>query len=654
MTSVNMILENRTELPLTLVDAPQPHGRWSWPPPARIEPGGTPTMRLISTGLLEGCEGRVTYRIGDDPTATVYLHAENPYLGSNGFHTHTDGGHYASWWASGSTHAKVTFTLQPRGEVATDFLPSRDGFKFGNSWPETPYALPFLRNTPFAQKYGDAGMGLCGGMVFAALDYFWTGQVIPPRTDAPPGEQDPLFLYLVDRLFDSFDPATVTLMLSLMSEAYPDSDEEVLSRLGLASGRAAVMAHQEWPLIKRDIDTGVPSPMFIQTVKSTNPAHLGECHQVLAYAYDVSGHDIKLRIYDPNSEMSDGVTLAFNDATAAEPIHVVHNIDVTDDDGAPRQVFCFVRMVYGVAQPKVPTSRRMSALERARRRVSVQGEPPVRTSGATSRSGVESFEILPDCGTAQLAYTIVEETSEHTLRARPVGFSQPLLAWSVGGTTLADGETRDVTLPAVNTYVIGRPAEEESGPEKLTSWGERELRAIVVRASVGGDTLHLINRSEDGNYALPVSVSCREREEDDLGVSSALALEVTGWRAEVAGLEEANGACFRAYVNARREGPPDLRAGVEQLLAQLGRPGNPLWDPDPALARVTMEAVASDPRQAEARADVAGMHELITTRFALLDAIKSVEVDRPPIERPPIERPPIDRPPFDIPLDLPG
>ena len=101
MTSVNMILENRTELPLTLVDAPQPHGRWSWPPPARIEPGGTPTMRLISTGLLEGCEGRVTYRIGDDPTATVYLHAENPYLGSNGFHTHTDGGHYASWWASG-------------------------------------------------------------------------------------------------------------------------------------------------------------------------------------------------------------------------------------------------------------------------------------------------------------------------------------------------------------------------------------------------------------------------------------------------------------------------------------------------------------------------------------------------------------------------
>ncbi len=175
-----------------------------------------------------------------------------------------------------------------------------------------------------------------------------------------------------------------------------------------------------------------------------------------------------------------------------------------------------------------------------------------------------------------------------------------------------------------------------------------------MRASVGGDTLHLINRSEDGNYALPVSVSCREREEDDLGVSSALALEVTGWRAEVAGLEEANGECFRAYVNARREGPPDLRAGVEQLLAQLGRPGNPLWDPDPALARVTMEAVASDPRQAEARADVAGMHELITTRFALLDAIKSVEVDRPPIERPPIERPPIDRPPFDIPLDLPG
>ncbi len=388
-------------------------------------------------------------------------------------------------------------------------------------------------------------------MVFAALDYFYTGQVIPPRTDVPPGERDPLFLYLVDRLFDSFDPVTVTLMLSLMSEVYPDSDEEVLSRLGLASGRAAVMAHQEWPLIKRDIDNGMPSPMFVQTVKSTNPAHLGECHQVLAYAYDVSGHDIKLRIYDPNSELSDGVTLAFNDATAAEPIHVVHNIDVTDDDGARRQVYCFVRMVYAVAQPKVPMSRRVSALDRARRRVGVLGEPPVRTVGATHRSGVESFEILPDCGTAAHAYTIVEETSEHTLRARPGGFSQPQLAWSVGGKTLADGETRDVTLPAVNTFVIGRPVAEESGDEKLTSWGERE--------------------------------------EDDLGVSSALALEVTSWR-----------------------------------------------------------AVASDPRPAEARADVAGLHELITARLAKLDAIEQVKVNRPPIERPPIDRPPID-----IPRDFP-
>ncbi len=42
MTSVNMILENRTALPLTLIDASQPHGRWSWPPPARIGPGGRP------------------------------------------------------------------------------------------------------------------------------------------------------------------------------------------------------------------------------------------------------------------------------------------------------------------------------------------------------------------------------------------------------------------------------------------------------------------------------------------------------------------------------------------------------------------------------------------------------------------------------------
>lgn len=49
------------------------------------------------------------------------------------------------------------------------FLPSRHGFAFVNSWPSEPAVV---LTTPFGKiGVGNASAGLCGGMVFAALDY---------------------------------------------------------------------------------------------------------------------------------------------------------------------------------------------------------------------------------------------------------------------------------------------------------------------------------------------------------------------------------------------------------------------------------------------------------------------------------------------------
>ncbi len=79
------------------------------------------------------------------------------------------------------------------------FLPSEHGFVFTNSWPHEPAVVV---KTPFGKvSIGDANSGLCGGMVFAALDY-WHGQIRPPA--AQPGPETGLYSNLVRRLVDSW------------------------------------------------------------------------------------------------------------------------------------------------------------------------------------------------------------------------------------------------------------------------------------------------------------------------------------------------------------------------------------------------------------------------------------------------------------------
>ena len=61
------------------------------------------------------------------------------------------------------------------------FLPSRHGFAFTNAWPSQPAVV---LDTHLGQiNIGNAAAGLCGGMVFVALDY-WHAADRPAR---PPG-----------------------------------------------------------------------------------------------------------------------------------------------------------------------------------------------------------------------------------------------------------------------------------------------------------------------------------------------------------------------------------------------------------------------------------------------------------------------------------
>jgi len=226
--------------------------------------------------------------------------------------------------------------------MITDFLPSTSGLHFPNSFPHVPVrriGIPGVISVPI----GDASDGLCGGMVFAARDYFEAGRP-PPVTTAPP-VSGPLFDYVVRRLVDSFNlPRGPLKYLELMNPALPDG-ESILSRLGLVPhGRAWRMIAEEWPRIRSDIDGGRPPPIGLVKIKSVNPFELKRNHQVLAYGYDLRGVELTLHLYDPNRPDDDGVTMSLSVADPRTGISIGYPSSSTP-------VYAFFRIGYRPATP---------------------------------------------------------------------------------------------------------------------------------------------------------------------------------------------------------------------------------------------------------------------------------------------------------------
>ena len=187
------------------------------------------------------------------------------------------------------------------------FLPSRDGFAFTNSWPPAPaVTVP----TPFGRiGIGNAARGLCGGMVFAALDY-WHARTPPPASRPAPGAR--LYRFIVRRLIESWHmPAGVARYYRWMN----------------SRGLSRHTIEQEWPRVRASIDRGQPAVLGVVTVASANPAMLGHNHQVLACGYRLTGTGVTIEVYDPNSGQNDGVHIQFDTEAPATAIFA-HNINI--------------------------------------------------------------------------------------------------------------------------------------------------------------------------------------------------------------------------------------------------------------------------------------------------------------------------------------
>jgi hypothetical protein len=227
------------------------------------------------------------------------------------------------------------------------FKPSTSGFHFVNRHPEIP--LLTLDVLGIKVPIGNAAKGLCGGMAYAARDYYEAGLLPPPDrtgTDNLAHPPQPLFDFLVKRLFDSFDlPGGPAKYMHLMNPALPDHETD-FSRAGLAPhGRAWVTIVEEWPLIRADLDRGVLSPMAFIRVKSHDPFQMGENHQILAYGYDLSWPILTIHVYDPNYPDRDDVNITLS---LADPQHTT---DITYSLGDT--LYCFFHTNYVFNNPPV-------------------------------------------------------------------------------------------------------------------------------------------------------------------------------------------------------------------------------------------------------------------------------------------------------------
>ncbi|HYC88577.1 MAG TPA: hypothetical protein VEO54_05150 [Thermoanaerobaculia bacterium] len=239
-------------------------------------------------------------------------------------------------WASGAITARA---------FVPGFRPSKSGFRFSNS--SFPASTPHhtIRFAGVEIPIGDAKRGLCGGMVFAARDYWQAGRK-PPDTDQPP-TSGTLYDYLVARLYASFNldklPVGPSRYRDLMDPTLPD-DQPFLLLPGMVAGRSWTMAVEEWPKIRADIDAGAPSPIALVTQKTFDVGKMGENHQVLAYGYDLDGTILRLYVYDPNAVAEDHARLRLDLSRPKERISVDYNVG--DDE-----VLCFFKVAYTFRPP---------------------------------------------------------------------------------------------------------------------------------------------------------------------------------------------------------------------------------------------------------------------------------------------------------------
>ena len=169
----------------------------------------------------------------------------------------------------------------------TTFDPAVHGFRFGNRFVNVVATLP---GVPKLRTNGR-----CGGMSYAALDYFTLHRAAPVFMPAPPArvppDGHPLADYLLRRQLESF--ANDSALRFISWTLFPD--EGLPFAKGVRKWTAA-----EIPGLKSSVDRGVP--VVIGLIGARSLPNVGRHnHQSVAFGYEVVGGGVDVLIYDPNT-----------------------------------------------------------------------------------------------------------------------------------------------------------------------------------------------------------------------------------------------------------------------------------------------------------------------------------------------------------------
>ena len=183
-----------------------------------------------------------------------------------------------------------------------DFSASRDGFSFVNHFTGSslPGPLILLHKTLNAPDE----FGLCGGMCFAAADFYLAGRSIPSQTTRPKRGQ-PLFDYIYQRQADSFGPKMTFAAKFSHWMNLPDTGP-------LSAGRATL---GELGAVIDSLAQRQPVHLGLVYVSSAQTREPWNNHQVVATTVTFEPEcsrgvtSCSLAIYDPNFPGSDAVRI---------------------------------------------------------------------------------------------------------------------------------------------------------------------------------------------------------------------------------------------------------------------------------------------------------------------------------------------------------
>lgn len=184
----------------------------------------------------------------------------------------------------------------------TGFEPRIHGFRFGNA-----FAFPLAIKLPLlpAVRLGRLLLGLCGGMCYAALDYWHASRPVP-ALQAPPLRGSRLHRYLVRRQLATMTPKALVHMGLWMVRRDP--------------AVARLTAERELPKLRKRLDGGEPAVLLLVRAGGwSNPTHN---HQVVATGYllDQRLGNVTVSLYDPNyPHTPSDVRIAMSLPTATHP-----------------------------------------------------------------------------------------------------------------------------------------------------------------------------------------------------------------------------------------------------------------------------------------------------------------------------------------------